>query len=165
MINPDDLVDAWVAALGSIPELAEALGGGTGLITGYYDRFPSQVNLRQAVLQQPPGSILVVFMGTSKARVGTGFQFRHQFTFAVRAPETAPDSGVSYGQLWAWFVNGVPSGGAQPLLHAPIHPSCESMDVELPTAQRTSLLLGIDGATQDYFEFQASLIETGDNQG
>jgi hypothetical protein len=209
MLNPDDLIAAWVTALQGVSALTLALGDpaafdaavtydandevmasgirylslqsgnvghspaasptwwqavGESRVQGYYDRFPSQNNLRRAILDQPPGSILVVFMGTNKARVGGAIQFRHQFTFAVRAPESVSGSG-SYGQIWGLFVNGVPTGKSLPLLHTPIHSGCYPMDLELPTAQRTSLLISVDGATQDYFEIQASLIELSDNQG
>ncbi|MEI9971030.1 MAG: hypothetical protein WDO73_02700 [Ignavibacteriota bacterium] len=165
MINPDDLVTAWVVVLSSIPALVSALGAG-GAITGYFDQFPTQNNLRRAILEQPAGTILVVFMGTSKARVGTAIQFRHQFTFAVRAAARVPPAAtVSYGKLWSLFVNGIPAGSSLPLLHTPILPACYPMDLELPVAQRAAILTSVDGATQDYFEFQATLVEAGDNQG
>ena len=166
MLNPDNLIAAWVEKLREIPELVTALGDSAN-ISGYYDQFPSQSNLRAALLQQPPGSILVVFNGTDKARVGTAFQFRHKFSFQVRAPE-AVTGGVSYGYLWSLFVNGVPeqdSPGSLSLLHFTIHESCYPMDLDLPQSQRSSILVSVDGATLDLFEIQASLVETGDNQG
>jgi hypothetical protein len=167
VLNPDNLIAAWVKNLRDIPELVAALGDSAN-IQGYFDRFPSQSNIRSALLQQPPGSMLVVFMGTDKARVGTAFQFRHKFAFQVHGPE-AVDGGVSYGYLWSLFVNGVPATdnpGNLPMLHYPVHNGCEPMDFELPQAQRLSMLVSVDnGATLDLFEIQASLVETGDNQG
>ena len=171
MLNPDDLITAWVEKLRNLPDLVKALGDSAN-VTGYYDRFPTQSNLRNALLNQPPGSILVVFAGTDKVRVGTGnnaaTQFRHRFSFQVKAPE-AVQGGVSYGYLWSLFVNGVPvtdNAGNLPLLHYPIHEGCYPMDLDLPQAQRSSILINIDsGATLDLFEIQASLVERGDNQG
>ena len=166
MLNPDDLIAAWVAKLQDIPELVEALGDSDN-IQGYFDQFPSQSNLRVALLKQPPGSILVVFNGTDNRRVGTAIQFRHKFSFQVKAPE-AVAGGVSYGYLWFLFVNGVcetDNPGDLPLLHLPIDDGCYPMDLDLPQAQRSSILTSVDGATLDLFEIQASLVETGDNQG
>ena len=162
MLNPDDLIKAWVAKLQDIPALVAVFIDPSN-ITGYFDQFPSQSNLRVALMQQPPGSILVVFIGTDKARVGTAFQFRHRFSFQVRAPEANTD-GVSYGGIWSLFVNGAPATGnpgALPLLHFPIHNSCYPMDLEFPAAQRSTILVSVDGATLDLFEIQASLIEVG----
>jgi hypothetical protein len=167
MLNPDDLILAWLNKLRDIPELVTALGGNSATIQGYFDQFPAQSNLRVALMQMPPGSILVVFQGTDKARVGTAFQFRHSFSFQLKAPE-AVTNGVSYGGLWSLFVNGAPvtdNPGELPLLHFPIHERCYPMDFELPRAQRSSILTGVDGSTLDLFEIQASLVETGDNQG
>jgi hypothetical protein len=167
MLSPDDMVDAWVATLRAIPELAQSLGDAIN-IQGYYDRFPQQSNLRLALMQQPPGSILVVFTGTTKARVGNTVQFRHTFSFQVKAPEALAD-GISYGYLWSLFVNGIPvtsnNPSGLPLLHCPVHESCYPMDLELPQAQRSSILVSVDGATLDLFEIQASLVEIGDNRG
>jgi hypothetical protein len=167
MLNPDALIAAWVAKLRNIPQLVTALGGDSAAIQGYFDQFPDQSNIRAALLQQPPGSILVVFMGTDKARVGTAFQFRHKFSFQVRAPEVVA-GGVSYGALWSLFVNGVPitdNPGNLSLLHYPIHGACMPMDFQLPQAQRSSILTDVNGGTLDLFEIQASLVETGDNTG
>ena len=155
MINPDTLIDAWVTTLSGIPDLNAALGGNER-ITGYKDAFPAQENLRRAILAQPSGSILVVFMGTDKVRMGNGgaWSFRHKFSFTVKAGGDA-----SYGAIWSAFVNGVPSAGTLPVLHTDIHPDCDGMDREGPSSQRSSLLISMDGETLDYFEFSASLIE------
>lgn len=159
MLNPDDLVAAWITALQSVPDLASALGGENGAgVAGYIDAFPQSNNLVRAIKEQAPGSLLVIYMGTTKTRVGTAIQFSHRFTFVVRAPE-----GGSYGAIFNAFVNGKPDGSDLPLLHYDIHPSCYPMDFDLPSSQRNSLLVSVDGATLDYFEFSASLVERGDN--
>ena len=159
MINTDSLVDAWVTALCQITDLVQALGGPQN-IQGYKDGFPYDSNLRRTIIMQPPGSILVVFMGTDKVRLGNGgaWAFRHRFSFMVRAPEARP-GGVTYAQLWSWFVNGVPQGGDLPLLHTEIDPGCDAMDREGPSSARNQLLVSPDGETLDYFEFTATLIE------
>jgi len=159
MINTDNLVNAWVAALQQIAELVQALGGAQK-IQGYKDGFPYDSNLRRTIVMQPPGSILVVFMGTDKVRIGNGgaWAFRHRFSFIVRAPEAAP-GGVTYAQLWSWFVNGVPQATTLPLLHTDIDPGCDPMDREGPSSARNQLLISPDGETLDYFEFSATLIE------
>lgn len=160
MLNPDNLVSAWVTTLQSVPDLMTALGNSASSVLGYCDQFPQQSNLRRALLEQPPGSILVVYTGTDTVRIGNGgaWAFRHRFSFMVRAPEVR-DSGVSYAQIWSLFVNGVPRGTSLPLIHTEIDPACDAMDREGPKAARNSLLVSVDGATIDYFEFTASLIE------
>jgi hypothetical protein len=159
MVNTDTLVDAWVTALQQVQPLVEALGGSQNIV-GYKDRFPDQSNLRRAIVMQPPGSILVVYMGTDKVRAGNGgaWSFRHRFSFMVRAPE-AREGGVSYAQIWSLFIDGVPLNSSVSLLHTEIDPACDAMDREGPSSARNSLLVSSDGETIDYFEFTATLIE------
>jgi hypothetical protein len=157
MLNPDDLVAAWVAAFQSTPDLVAALGGENGAgVQSYIDAFPQSNNLRLAIQALKTGSLLVVYMGTGKARVGSAIQFSHRFSFIAKAP-----IGGSYGAIFNAFVNGVPDGGTLPLLRTEIHPACYPMDLDLPSSQRNSLLVSVDGTTLDYFEFSASLTETG----
>jgi hypothetical protein len=162
MVNTDTLVDSWTATLRQIPELVTALGG-EDRIVGYKDSFPKQSNLRTAIVQQQPGSILIVFMGTDKVRFSSGggaWSFRHRFSFFVRAP-LSRDRSVSYAEIWNQFVNGVPSGTTLKLLNTEIHLECDPMDREGPTSQRNQLVVSLDGETLDYFEFSATLIEKG----
>lgn len=160
MVNPDTLTDKLVAMLATVPDIMLALGS-SAAINGYKDAFPSSGNLRQAILQQPLGSILVVFMGTDRARFpgdrSGAWSFRHKFSFMARA---ARDAG-SYAAIWSAFVNGVPWLGPLPLFRTEIDAACDPMDREGPIAQRNSLLVSLDGETLDYFEFQATLIEKG----
>lgn len=153
MTNPRVLVEAWVSILGTVPGLA-------GLtITAFVDRFP-ELNLRASILQMDPGTMLVVWQGTRATKVYGTWQFRHAFSFFVRAAEAA-DGGVGYADLFSAFVDGVPGAGPLALLHTEIDASCMPMDLELPSAQRNSLVVSADGATIDYYEFQASLTEKG----
>lgn len=164
MYNPDTLVDAWVDKLSSITDLVNALGGADGNISGYKDGnggFPQDSNLRRQIIHQPPGTILVVYMGTStyKRQSGAGaWQFRHQFSFIVKAQEQTSDLSASYGTLFALFVNGIPQNEVLPLLHLDIG-GCDGMDIEGPKSQRQQLLVSLDGETLDYFEWTATLIE------
>jgi hypothetical protein len=160
MLNPDDMVAAWCAKLSSIADLVAVLGD-SGAILPYQDRFPDQSNLRVAILQAEPGSILVVWQGSGPGKLNGYIVWKHRFSLYVRAPES--DGTGSYAKLFWLIVNGVPSGGSLPLLHAPIHDACYPMDLELPTAQRNTLVVSADGATIDYFEIQVSLTEIGDN--
>jgi hypothetical protein len=159
MLNTDDLIDRWALALSLVPDLVAAIGGPQNLIP-YKDRFPDQANLRLAIQNMDPGQILIVFMGTDKARMGNGgaWAFRHRFSFYIQAPAVR-DGGVSYATIWSLFVNGVHQASGLPLLHTEIDPGCDAMDREGPTSARNSLLVSADGETIDYFEFQASLIE------
>jgi hypothetical protein len=163
MLNPDDLLDAWVALLQDTPSLVAMFANKVSNITAYKDGYPQVSNLRRQIQAQPPGSILAVFMGTDKVRLssrGGAWAFRHKFSFYVLAAEsTGAELPASYAAIWSAFVNGVPSHSPLPLLHTEVVPDCEPMDLEGPTSQRSSLLISPDGETLDYFEFTATLIE------
>jgi hypothetical protein len=158
MVNPKTILAEWVAALLSVPELVEALGAGA-LIAFYTDGVTTDSNLRLAILNMPPGSILVAWRGTAPVRIfGGALEFCHKFSLFLRAPEGAD---VGYEDLFNLIVNGMPSGGTLPLLHTPIDPDCEPMDLYLPTAERNTIVVSTDGATFDYFEIRADLTEHG----
>jgi hypothetical protein len=114
--------------------------------------------VRRAILQRPPGSLLVIWQGAGPRRLQGATYFQHQFSIIVRAPLSA-----TYGAICALLVNGIDPDTGLKLLHSPIHPSCESMDLDLPIARRQTLLVSQDGETLDYFEFTANLMEIGDN--
>lgn len=166
MLNPDDLISAWVTKLSSIAALVSALGGEKAVIEGYFDSaVQDDPNLRAAILQRPPGSILVVYMGTDRTRVQGALAWRHNFQFVVQASPFSQDGQppASYGKLWSLFVGGVPAGTLFSLLRTSIHSGCYPMDLELPTSSRQSILVTLEGATFEYFQFNASLVEIGDN--
>jgi hypothetical protein len=84
MLNPDDLLDAWVALLQDTPSLVALFANKASNITAYKDGYPQDSNLRRQIQAQPPGSILAVFMGTDKVRLssrGGAWSFRHKFSF------------------------------------------------------------------------------------
>lgn len=167
MLNPDDLVAAWVAKLRGIQELVLALdpGGSPDSILAYQDVYPGETNLRRGILQQPPGSLMVVWQGVGPRKLQGALYFQHQFSIIVKAPIADVDT-VSYGALCALIVNGIstvdPDAGLKMLI-AKIHPACEPMNLDLPAARRQTLLVSLDGETLDYFEITASLMEIGDN--
>lgn len=157
MVNPKTIGNELVAALLSVAELVEALGAGAN-IRYYTDGVTTESNLRLAILDMPPGSILVAWRGSGPARWGTTVQFCHKFSLFLRVPEGAD---VGYEDLYTLIVNGMPSGGTLPLLHTPIDPDCESMDLSLPPADRNTIVVSVDGATFDYFEVFVALTEHG----
>jgi|SRR5579859_1467902 len=157
MVNPDDLVSALVAKYRAIDAVTSQLGD-AGQIIGYADVSPNETNLRVTILQQPPGSIVVVWMGMAPARYNNSLYVRHRFSFYLRTAES-PAGIATYGSLVAALINGIDPDTGQPMHSTTIHPSCESMDLDYPSAQRNSMLISPDGETLDYFEFQMALVE------
>lgn len=157
MLNPDDLVAAWVAKLQSITELVEALGQDAS-IQGYTDMYPTAINMARAARGMKAGSLLVVWNGMGPRRFEKAIYLQHQFVILIRAPE----SGTTYGTICALIVNGIDPETGLKLLHSKIHASCEPMNLDLPAARRQTLLVS-ESETLDYFEFTASLMEIGDN--
>ena len=76
-----------------------------------------------------------------------------------RAPEL--NSTATYADLFWLVVSAIPAGAPSwsSLLHFQIDPDCYPMDLDLPSAQRNTVVVSADGATLDYFEVQATLVE------
>ena len=146
-----------VAALMSVPELVTALGAGAN-IRYYIDGVTTESNLRLAILEMSPGSILVAWRGSGPVRLGNSVQYSHKYSLFLRVPEGAD---VGYEDLFDLIRFGVPSGGTLPLLHTPIDPDCEPMDFSLPPIDRNTIVVSSDGATFDYFEMFVALTEHG----
>lgn len=167
MLNPDDIVSAWVTAFRDVPEIVQELGGNPGSIRGYVDAFPGppeesfggRPSLRRAIQAQEPGSILVVYMGYGPRRLNNAIYFQHRFSFVLRTRES--DGQNSYGRLAWLMINGVRASGnsSLSLLHTQIVDGCEPMDLDLPSGQRQTMLISPDGETLDYFEMSAFLTE------
>jgi hypothetical protein len=162
MINPKTILAEWVTALQALPNLMEALGGNASSIQFYSENMTvfgqsTQANVRLAVLGMPPGSIMVVWHGTAPGRLGSALVFVHDFALYLRAPETGS---IGYEDLFNWIVNDVPEGGTLKMLHLQVDPSCEPMDFYLPSARRNTIVISADGATFEYFEVAARLIES-----
>lgn len=161
MINPKTILAEWVAALQALPNLVAAIGD-AGRIQFYSENatvFGQQTenNIRLAILSMPPGSILIAWQGTRPGRLGSALAFVHEFSLYMRAPEAAS---VGYEDIFNWLVNDVPSSGSLSMLHMPVDPNCEPMDFYLPSAQRNTVVISADGATFEYFEVRANLIES-----
>ena len=162
MINPKTILAEWVTALQNLPNLVEALGGNGDLIQWYSENTtvygqPTQNNTRVAILSMPPGSILIAWQGSGPARLGNALVFAHDFSLYLRAPEQAA---IGYEDLFTWIVNDIPQGGSLSMLHTPVDPNCEPMDLQLPSARRNTVVISADGATFEYFEVAVRLVES-----
>lgn len=161
MINPKTIGKEFVAALQSLPNLVEALGGNPSVIQYYSENTTvfghgTQNNVRLAVLSMPPGSLMVVWNGTDRGRLGNALVFVHDFELYLRAPETAD---VGYEDLWTWIVEDIPTNTTLKMLHTQIDTNCEPMDFYLPTSRRNTIVISADGATFEYFSVPVRLIE------
>ena len=166
MINPKTILGEWVTALQSCPDLVTAIGGDGNNIRAFMEGLATDNNLRLAILQMPPGSILVAWNGTTPRRLtGGSLHFAHRFSIYLRAPEQ--DSTATYADLFWLLVSAIPTGAPswESLLHFQIDPDCYPMDMDLPSAQRNTVVVSADGATLDYFEVQATLVEQGNPGG
>ena len=157
MINPKAILGEWVTALRSCPDLVTAIGGDGNNIRPFMEGLADHNNLRLAILQMPPGSILIAWQGTRPGRLGSALVFVHEFSLYLRAPESAS---VGYEDIFNWLVNDVPSSGSLSMLHTSVDANCEPMDFYLPSAQRNTVVISADGATFEYFEIRANLIES-----
>jgi len=166
VINPKTILGEWVTALQSCPDVVAAIGGNADNIRASLEGLTADNNLRLAILQLPPGSILVALNGTTPRRLtGGALHFAHHFSLYLRAPEQ--NSVATYADLFWLFVSAVPTGSQswESLLHSQIDPDCYPMDMDLPSAQRNTIVVSADGATLDYFEVQATLVEQGNPGG
>lgn len=166
MINPKTILGEWVTALQACPDLVAAIGGDASDIRAFMEGLATDNNLRLAIVQMPPGSILVTWNGTSPRRLAGGAtHFAHHFSLYLRAPEQ--NSTATYADLFWLLVSAIPTGGQswQSLLHYQIDPDCYPMDLDLPAAHRNTVVISADGATLDYFEVQATLVEQGNPGG
>lgn len=170
MINPKTLLAEFVATLSSIQVLTDMLASDEGLgndfpwnngpIQSFSDGPQTDSNLRIAILQMPPGSIMIAWLGTRPRRLFNALQFQHQFALFLRAP----DSGAGYEDIFNAIITGVPTlnnDSNLPMLRVSIDPGVYPMDLDLPEAQRNTIIVSADGATFDYFEVRTSLTETG----
>ena len=161
MINPKTILGEWVTTLRTLPNLVAAIGDSSRI--QYYTEnatvFGQQTenNIRLAILSMPPGSVLIAWQGTRPGRLGSALVFVHEFSLYLRTPESAS---VGYEDIFNWLVNDVPSSGSLSMLHTPVDANCEPMDFYLPSAQRNTVVISADGATFEYFEVRANLIES-----
>jgi len=146
VINPKTILGEWVTALQSCPDLVDALGGDGDNIRAFMEGLATDNNLRLAILQMPPGSILVAWNGTTPRRLtGGSLHFAHRFSIYLRAPEQ--NSTATYADLFWLLVSAIPTGAPSwaSLLHVQIDPDCYPMDMDLPSAQRNTVVVSADG--------------------
>ena len=109
MINPKAILGEWVTALRSCPDLVTAIGGDGNNIRPFMEGLADHNNLRLAILQMPPGSILVAWNGTTPRRLAGGaLHFAHRFSVYLRAPEQ--NSTATYADLFWLLVSAIPAG-------------------------------------------------------
>ena len=161
MVNPKTILAEWVTALQALPNLVAALGGDSNRIQFYSENTTvfgqrTQNNSRLAILSMPPGSIMIEWLGSGPTKIGNAKVFAHDFALFLRAPEIAS---VGYEDLFTWIVNDIPHGTTLAMLHTVVDSHCEPMDLDLPTARRTTVVISADGTTFEYFEVLARLVE------
>jgi hypothetical protein len=144
------LTNAQVDAFRRIPDLVAALGGNAEAIAGYIDRNPDYNSWSNAVYQQPPGSILVIWQETMFSE-GEINAWMHRYQYFVRARRG--DSALTLLEL---LVNGVPDPGDGMRWRY-----CPLMDGVLPTNITTISRL-TDSEGIDYFAVETATNETGD---
>jgi len=124
-----------VAALQSLPNLLEALGGDADSIQYYSENRVvfgrrTQNNTREAILSMPLGSIMIVWQGSGPGRLGNAQVYAHNYSLYLRAPEIED---VGYEDICDWIVNDV-SGWRQPQDAA--HPHRSELRADgFPTSQ------------------------------
>ena len=162
MINPKTILAEWVTALQALPNLVEALGGNASydsVLLGEHDGLrPTHAGERSSGGSRDAAGIDHGRVARhAPGRLGNALVFVHDFSLYLRAPETGS---IGYEDLFNWIVNDIPEGGTLKMLHLQVDPSCEPMDFYLPSARRNTIVISADGATFEYFEVAARLIES-----
>jgi hypothetical protein len=165
VINPKTILGEWVTALQSCPDLVTAIGGDADNIRAFME------GLATTTISGWPSP--------DAARLDPGCVERHDAAAAHRRcaalraslldlPARAEqNSTATYADLFWLLVSAIPTGAPSwsSLLHFQIDPDCYPMDMDLPSAQRNTVVVSADGATLDYFEVQATLVEQGNPGG
>jgi len=171
VLNPNDILAAFVEKLKAIPELVLELDGDPDNIVGWYDRASGMrlpdgtapSNLLGAIIAMPKPGVLVVWNGSGPRTVrDLGQIWEHNYRLFLRVKqEYSGDSPRGYGTLFQIIVNGIPQGGTERLIYIRLHPSCDAMNV--PSAQRSQIVIDVAGNTIDFFELPVTIPEIGDN--
>jgi hypothetical protein len=144
------LTQAQVDAFQRIPDLIAALGGDPAAIAAYIDINPDRNSTANAIYQQPPGSILVIWQETLFAESEIE-AWMHRFQYFIRARR-----GESALTLITLLVNGIPDPGDGLRWRF-----CPVMDGVLP-ANITEIARLTDSEGIDYYAVTAAINETGD---
>lgn len=87
MSDPDALIDAIITALKAITTLVASplLANGTASILPYYtDVSDGTVNLEQTIIEQPPGTLLVHWLGTRTGNFAKNEAIKHDFGISCK---------------------------------------------------------------------------------
>ncbi|HXP88826.1 MAG TPA: hypothetical protein VN841_29160 [Bryobacteraceae bacterium] len=144
MLNPAVIVDAVVAALQTIADLATAMNGDIERIAAFHDQYGLNVPLALAIHELKAPGVLVAWEGTQAATFNGADILRHQIGIYVRLANQAgrvPPAG--YDSIWWTITNGGVNGGAQNIRQIQIiPPTLEIMDT--PSVQRHTDADGLD---------------------
>lgn len=153
MVSEVDLTNAMVETLKRIPPLMALLDPANG-VQAYIDRNPDRNSANKEVYQQPNGSLLVIWQGTTL--------------------ETTDDSMEAWIHLIQIFIRARLNASAMPIFHALVNgipvPGdglrwryCPLMPGVLPTVVKEHARL-IDEEGIDYFVATTVTQETGDTE-
>ena len=151
MLKDDDLINAMVSTLQSIPELLALLDGNSpASVVPYIDQYPKRNNVLQAAYTQKNGTVMVAWEDTVVNEAPEMSAWVHTVRFYLR-----PLSGGSYFAMADAIVDGVPAGGNQRWRYCPV------MNGVLPTFIR-SIGRQTDPEHIDVFIIETLTYETGD---
>ncbi len=134
MINPNELLDAFVEKLREIPELVAAMQGDPERIYTYKDSYPEQSSLPVAVHEMPSPGIMAVWAVVGPTGFSVGEVWLHQLHLYVRAQD--------YGLVFRLLTKGVPASTGIPLIGSTVHDNFYPMDP--PSIERQADIEGLD---------------------
>jgi len=150
MTNPNDLVDATVAAIQSIAGVVTALGSAANVVA-YHDEYPTDISFEQAVFNLGAGKILVAWNGTATGRSSRGETISHSLHLFLRPRGSAAD-------LFTSLREGVCTTTGLKFKLSQVHDNCYPPS-EM-SCQRQLVAVAQD-AVIDVFLISLSLIERG----
>jgi hypothetical protein len=115
MLDPDIVLNAFVAALQTIPSLVSALGSAS-YIQGHHFSFGTENSLERSVYQMNSPGVLVAYIALIAGNFSAEEAWKHQFQIYIRPKNSASGVnpvGCSPPHLWFLMMNSaVPSLGA-----------------------------------------------------
>jgi len=147
----------WVTALQSCPDLVTAIAA-TATTSARSWKAANDNNLRWPFCRcarVDPGRVERHHAAASHWR---GAAFRASLLALLAGAEQ--ESTATYADLFWLLVSARPTALHRGVASAFADRSdCYPMDMDLPSAQRNTVVVSADGATLDYFEVQATLVE------
>jgi hypothetical protein len=128
--HPTDLVANTVALLRLFSGLiTNELDGDESRVYAYPDTFPGD-NLATAILNAPPPSVMVAYMGFGKGEILRNEVLKHELRLFVRPPQ-APNAETSGSHNIIYEIeNGTDSDGNQ-FRQARIHEECYPIGIDM----------------------------------